>query len=131
MKEALEYLSIGLSVIPLGPITKSEDGKKDIIYPVSWKKYQTTLPTSKEVERWNYPNLGIITGKISNIMVLDLDSYKPNYDRELEKSLQIPPTPTSQTASGGKQCFFRLPENMFIKNDVCIGHEGSGIDIRG
>jgi RecA-family ATPase len=130
-EEALKYESIGFSVMPLGSITKNAKGGKEIQYPSNgWKQYQTIRATPEEIKSWNYKNLGIVTGKISNLLVLDLDSYKDGYDHELEKSLMLSPTPIVQTANGGRQCYFRWPNGLTIKNDVCIGHKGSGIDIR-
>lgn len=128
---ALKYLDLGFSVIPLGSITKDVDGKKDIKFPKGWKKYQEQRATSEEVTNWKCKNLGIVTGSISNLLVLDLDSYKPNFDKELVKSFCIPVTPMQTTASGGRQYFFKLPTGVVIKNSVCIGSKDSGIDIRG
>ena len=52
-----------------------EQCKKPIPY---WTKYQTQLPTVQEVTEWfsKWPdaNIGIVTGKISNLVVFDLDS---------------------------------------------------------
>ena len=45
---------------------------------ISWKDYQSRLPTEVEVKKWftNWPdaNIGIVTGVISNLVVFDLDS---------------------------------------------------------
>lgn len=129
---AIKYTKIGLSVIPLGPITKGIDNKKIIKYPLPWKKYQSVIATKDEITGWsNFDNLGIVTGKISGVLVLDADTYKPTFDKDLFSSIAIPITPMQETASGGKQYFFKLPKDKVIKNDVCIGHKSSGIDIRG
>ena len=79
---------------------------------------------------WNCKNIGIVTGRVSKLLVLDTDEYKETFDRELFKSFKIPLTPVQETASGGKQYFFRLPDDIEIRNDVCIGTKDSGIDIR-
>lgn len=130
--EALKYLHAGFSVIPLGNITKDETGSKKIEYPISWQKFQKELPTYEDIDSWSkYPNLGIATGRVSNLLVLDLDSYKPGFDADLVKSFNLPITPVQETASGGKQYFFKYPMEIDIHNAVCIGHNGSGIDIRG
>ena len=130
--EALKYLHAGFSVIPLGNITKDETGSKKIEYPISWQKFQKELPTYEEILSWiKYPNLGIATGRVSNLLVLDVDSYKPGFDADLVKSFNLPVTPVQETANGGKQYFFRYPMEIDIHNAVCIGHNGSGIDIRG
>ncbi|MEI6280948.1 MAG: AAA family ATPase [bacterium] len=130
LEEALKYTNIGFSVIPLGKIKKISPTKKVIDYPIKWKEFQTRLATPEEIRGWRCENIGIVTGLISGILVVDFDRYKETYDHELEKYLQLSITPTSQTAGGGTQCFFKLPSSLEIKNDVCIGHDKSGIDIR-
>lgn len=63
-----EYLSNNLSIIPInkrkGPLQ-------------AWKKYQYQRATTEDVLSWsdkyNDLNIGIVTGKISNIAVVDLD----------------------------------------------------------
>jgi P4 family phage/plasmid primase-like protien len=132
IEEALKYLSLGFSVIPLGSITKDSYGKKVIEYPKDgWKKYQSTRSTVEEVDSWNCKNLGIVTGQISGLLVLDTDSYKEGFNKELLKSFNLPITPVQETASKGKQYFFRLPKGVLLNNAVCIGTKDSGIDIRG
>src|ERR1035437_10428087 len=104
IEEALKYISLGFSILPLGSITKDGSGNKIIEYPKNgWKKYQEKIATPEEVVLWNCENLGIVTGKISSLLVLDLDSYKENYDSELVKSFNLPVTPVQKTASGGEQ----------------------------
>ena len=45
---------------------------------IGWKEFQSRLPTKQEVSEWfdKWPdaNIGIVTGKISNLVVFDLDS---------------------------------------------------------
>lgn len=69
MNEALELLKRDLSVIPIGP------DKKPLI---KWADYQKKRATEAEVKLWwqMYPkaNVGIVTGKISNLTVVDCDS---------------------------------------------------------
>lgn len=131
MNAATALLRLGWSVIPLGAITKTGD-KKKIIYPVKWTEYQKRLATEEEVQKWaHFPNMGVVSGRLSGVLVLDSDEYKPTFDRELLRSFHIPVTPCQQTASGGKQYFFKWPKGVELRNDVCIGHKGSGIDVRG
>lgn len=131
MKEyAKKYLSIGFSIMPLGNIIIEKNGSKKINYPKEgWKQYQTKKVSNEEIDLWTYPNLGVITGKISNLLVLDVDEYKENYDKTLFKILNIPITPVQKTGRGGKQYFFKHP-GVDIRNDVSIGQANSCIDIR-
>ena len=70
---ALYYKSKGFSVIPLKPRNKIRAIK-------SWKPYQTIYATDEELEIWfgngAENNIGIVTGEISGIAVVDLDSAK-------------------------------------------------------
>ena len=47
---------------------------------VSWIEYQSRRPTEEEIYRWwqQYPNanIGIVTGEVSGIVVIDLDPDK-------------------------------------------------------
>lgn len=129
-ESALKLLQLGFSVIPLGEISRDKNNKKVIIYPYPWKKYQTEKATESEVKSWKAPNIGIVTGEVSGLLVLDCDEYKPSFDKELMRSFRLPITPVQETAGGGKQYFFRLPRGVQIRNSVSIGHPDSGIDIR-
>lgn len=66
---ALDYLSRGLSILPLA---------KDKKPLMAWQGFQTRQPTELEVHQWfkQWPeaNIGIVTGKISNLTVIDCDS---------------------------------------------------------
>lgn len=66
---ALDYLSRGLSILPLA---------KDKKPLMPWQEFQTRKPTELEVHQWfkQWPeaNIGIVTGKISNLTVIDCDS---------------------------------------------------------
>jgi len=68
---AMHLLSIGYSVIPSGSGPKGK-------YPlVKWKEFQKRLPTVTELEYWQdnlCPRLwGVVTGKVSGIVVFDAD----------------------------------------------------------
>lgn len=66
---ALKYLDLKLSVIPLKP-----RGKDPLI---SWKEFQSRRATPEEVKEWflKWPdaNVGIVTGGVSGVAVVDLD----------------------------------------------------------
>jgi hypothetical protein len=68
---ALKYREKGFSVIPCS------NDKKPL---VPWLPYQQKCATDEEVRQWwaKYPdaNVGIITGKISGITVIDFDSQE-------------------------------------------------------
>src|SRR3990170_5947268 len=119
-----QYLDLGFSIIPLGEIKRKPEGTgKDISYPIAWKQYQTRRPTTEVVQSWHWSNLGIITGEISNLVVVDTDIYKQGYDDSFFKSFNIPVTPVQETAGGGRQYFFKHPKGIKISNAVCIGNK--------
>jgi hypothetical protein len=69
---AVSYLGRGWVPIPLTP-----HGKEPLI---SRKEYQKRLPTAEEVrgwwKRWPDANIGNVTGSVSGLVVIDLDSLE-------------------------------------------------------
>lgn len=84
-ENALEYLQLGYPVFPVcspamgqhkhGNAPCKNMGKRPL---VAWEAFQTRLPTINEVRDWwnHWPaaNIGMPTGKLSGIVVLDADS---------------------------------------------------------
>ena len=68
---ARAYRKKGFSVIPLKP-----KDKRPVL--ASWTEFQTREPTEQELLEWfnngAKNNIGIVTGGISGIVVIDLDS---------------------------------------------------------
>ena len=102
LPQALEYLAAGYSVIPVGV------DKKPLIL---WKEFQTRHASESEVrvwwERWPKANIGIVTGKISGITVVDVER-DGDYKR-------FPKTRMSNTGGGGYHLFYKYEpgtENM-------------------
>src|SRR5712664_1568935 len=85
LQEATRLLDLGLAVIPLhGPdlptptdIDQRSIGKRPLI---RWQAYQERLPSIQEVREWGrqWPraNLGVVTGAISGVIVLDSDGQQ-------------------------------------------------------
>lgn len=69
---ALKYRSLGLSVIPL-----RQNGKEPLIL---WAEFQKRRATEQEIKEWwnavPNANIGIVTGKISDLIVVDLDGME-------------------------------------------------------
>jgi len=101
--EALKYLKLGWSIIPIG------ENKRPLI---AWKKYQTELPTEQDIELWfkepekmgKAPNIGLITGKISNVTVVDVENGGNAND--------LPETLISKTGGGGFHYFFKYQKDI-------------------
>ena len=118
---ALSYLKQGLSVIPvtspqmISPDTPEKEMIEKCKRPlISWKDYQTRLPTEKEICQWfdQHPdaNIGIVTGKISNLVVFDLDSTDAIEYAEAEAVF-----PTRQRSRPAKDIIFTcvIPDLKF------------------
>lgn len=118
---ALDYLNkYRLSVVPLFGIKSNDKSNNNGSYicncdkgsackspgkhtRVKWTDYQSKLPTKAEITTWwhQWPasNIGIITGAVSGIIVLDVDG--PEGERTIkQKGLIIPPTVISRTGRG-------------------------------
>ena len=131
---ALAYLRQGLSVIPvtspkmISPDTPEKEMIEKCKRPlISWKEYQTRLPTEVEVCQWFEQNpdanIGIVTGKISNLVVFDLDSTDAIEYAESEGG--FPDTPKVKTGKG-HHVYMRHP-GFEIRNSV---NKKLDIDIR-
>lgn len=104
LTQALQYLLIDrFSVIPCGK------DKKPLLK--SWKEFQSRRPTEDEIQEWwkKWPeaNIGIVTGKLSGITVVDIDSYAGATDI-------FPPTFTVKTGNGGTQKFYKYQDGITI-----------------
>jgi len=108
LKEALAYCKLGLSVIPL---------KRDKRAYESWQKYQNEQATEQQIIKWwnMYPdaNVGIVTGKISDLLVIDVDSREAL--QALKDHLSDVKTPVAVTPKGWHY-YFRNSDN--VKNMV-------------
>lgn len=119
---ALKYASLGYSVIPLQP-----KGKKPIIS--SWAEYQKQRADENQIREWwrQYPkaNVGIVTGSISGIVVLDVDGEDglSSLTRIGEK---LRPTPISNTGNG-HHYIYKHPGKE-IRN---FSRREPGLDLRG
>lgn len=99
---AKKYRAIGWNVIPLYNNTKAPSA-------INWKEYQFRLSTDEEFEKWfsdpSVTGLGLITGKLSGIVVLDEDIYKQG-----GKRVAVATGMMAETARKGKHHFFRYVE---------------------
>jgi Bifunctional DNA primase/polymerase, N-terminal len=114
---SLKYLSLGLSVIPLKPNSK--------VPLVPWTEFQNRRASESEVKEWwgavPNANIGIVTGKISGIAVIDLDGPKG-----LSSAAKMGFTSSLVSLTGlGRHLWFAHAEN--VKNSVRVY---PGIDIR-
>lgn len=118
--KAFEYAVRGYSVMPI------KADKRPLL--ASWKQYQTTAATEEHIETWwkKYPDalIGIITGKVSNITVVDIDAYKAGA-APLDK---FPPTLTVRTGNGGYHLYYQYHPGLTISANAYKNLPG--VDIR-
>ena len=92
---ALKYFSLGLSVVPLGI-----KGKKAV---VAWKKYETEKMGISDIDEWwsKWPdaNIGIITGTINKLLVLDVDGDEGRQSLKIASIMSIN-TVTARSSRG-------------------------------
>lgn len=97
-----------------------------------WQKVATTDEKQIKVwwQKWQAANIGIATGKGSNVIVLDVDANKGGNEsfQELFKDSDFPETLTAQTGNG-YHLFFQTVGDIDVKNSVV--KLGEGLDIRG
>ena len=104
MKEwALRYAEAGFSVIPVN------HDKKPII---KWEPYQKRKATKEEIEKWwtitPTANIGIVTGSISGVAVVDIDT--PDLKNEMLDNIEtLAAPPISLTPRGGRHQWYAYP----------------------
>lgn len=123
----------GFSVIaldhPQAPLASRADqvGKIPI---ASWKAFQTCPPTDVNLVAWfgngTARNIGIVTGVISGIVVVDCDSA----EAEAWASRNLPPTPMMTRTAKGTHRFYRHPGRP-VPNKARIIDPDLALDVRG
>ena len=123
---ALGYLKRGWAVVPA-----SERAKRPI---VRWQRYQHEMPTEKQLigwyERWPQANLAVVTGRISGIVVVDIDPRHGGAESLAMMEARhgaLPETVESVTGGGGRHVYFAYPGRE-VRNRVGLA---PGIDMRG
>jgi len=119
MQSALNYIKQGISIVPI-PL-----GKKAPI--IEWKEYQSRIATEEEVTAWfkdEDKNIGIVTGKVSGITVVDVDLNKGG--NSSLSTLGIASL-TTAISGHGLHLYFKYSDDERIKTVVKVL---PGIDIR-
>jgi putative DNA primase/helicase len=136
---ALEYLSREWPVFPVcHPVSRGRcwehardrHGADDVgKYPlVRWKRYQSEVPSEQEVRqwwcRWPNANIGLATGDLSGVAVVDLDGVEAQRQADRLRYDEGPWVTTGRV--GGRHAYFaHRPDapTIFAKTN--------GIDFRG
>ena len=144
LEAALEYAAQGLCVVPIHSV---EDGEcscsKGVDCPSPGKhprtphglKDATTDPEQirEWFAKWPDSNVGIRTGLVSGIFVVDTDNYKDAFDRAafIETIGGLPDViPYAETGGGGVHYIFEHPGEGFCV-PPSTSKIGPGIDVKG
>jgi hypothetical protein len=126
---ALRLRAQGYSVIPV-------QGK---IPCLPWLEYQSRHATADEIQAWylQWPEagVGVVTGAISQLVVLDIDVKGTG--RTISDPVgwvyghSLPATMAVQTASGGLHLYYAHPGGRVPNQARCATIDGFPVDVRG
>ena len=121
LEHALDYLARGWSIFPI------EAGGKEPLIP-SWQPLQKRLPTKEQVEAWwtRWPDAGIaiVTGKVSGMVVVDVDPQHGGSAEGLPAARMV-----AKTGGGGSHHYYDYPAGVSrVPNQVNV--DGTGMDVR-
>ena len=129
LRSALWYAGKGYSVIPILPPKADSRGKDEAKKPpIAWLPYQTQKATENEIKQWftDKPDmrLGIVTGALSNLTVIDCDTQGA-----IDQVESILPDnfrgPIAISPRGGRHYYFHHHPDFPNKANI-----GKGIDVR-
>ena len=136
LKAALQYVRRGWSVIPIHSMQGGQCscGNPECASPgkhprVRWTEFMKARATEAMVQEWwrKWPdaNVGIVTGPISEIAVIDIDGPE---GEESIKSQDVPITLTCLTGGGGRHLYYRYPRGGSVQTKTGILRK---VDTRG
>ena len=123
---ALNYSQYHWSVIPMRAREKRPK--------IKWQEFQHHCATLEEInywfQRWPEANVGIVTGSVSGIVVIDIDPKHGGDDSLASWEKEHGPLPRTVeviTGGGGRHLYFKHPGGV-VHNRVGMV---AGIDLRG
>ena len=136
--------SLGTHVFPLNPTTKRPFANADVAAAIGWPepsqgegglKFATTDADAISAwwARWPDALIGIRTGSISGLYVLDVDrkNDKDGFATISANNWIIPDTVGTQTPSGGGHYYFSIPRDRQRRWKTDSDRLGLGLDRRG
>jgi putative DNA primase/helicase len=121
----------GFSVIPLdhpGESTETVPARIGKVPALKWRRYQTTKPTPEDLQTWfgngHLRNIGVVTGEVSQIVVVDLDSARA----VAWADTHLPPTPMATRTAKGEHRYYRHP-GVPVRNQARMRTDGSILQI--
>jgi len=145
LQAALDYAGRGWKVFPIhNPLKEGgcSCGNPDCESPAKHPRTPHGLKdatTNKAVisewwKKWPEANVGVVTGKDSGLLVLDIDLQKEGVQeskKKLEQKGNLPYTPQVRTGGGGEHIFMTYPDNGTIYGNKANLGGLIGIDVRG
>ena len=134
LEAALEYIAMGYCVIPIKPDYNEKKQRFDKDPYIKWKPYQTKKSTAEEIKTWwsRWPNamIGIVTGVLSKVSVIDCDTEESyQYIQS-----QLPDNylcPIDVTPRGGKHIWFLSNGSRIINESNVMPDIMPHVDCRG
>ena len=123
---AAKHRERGWSVLPL----RHGDKRPLILWDALQQSRADAALIAQWFARWPNANVGVVTGEISNLIVLDVDPKHGGDDSlaELERRFgPLPETVEAHTGGGGRHLYFAHPGGL-VPNRVGLAQ---GIDLRG
>jgi putative DNA primase/helicase len=114
--EARTYHQRGWSPIPIKDHSKHPN-------LVELEPYLYRAATTEELNSWAWSGVGIVTGPVSGVLVLDVDG--PEGKAELQKHGH-PATPMASTPGGGLHLYFKHPE-QHVRTGIRVA---PGLDVK-
>ncbi len=119
---ALRYAASGWSVIPIAPRAKTP--------LIPWTPHQQQRATPEQITawwtRWMHANVGIVTGAVSGLVVVDLDGPEGQAEFLGRCGGALPHTPTVKTGRG-THLYFAHPGHAVSNRAGVL----PGVDLRG
>lgn len=123
---ALGYRALDWAAIPAIKGTKHP--------AIRWQEFEERLPDEAEIRewfsRWPDANIAVVTGKVSGLLVLDVDPAhggRESLQRLETRYGDLPATVEAVTGGGGRHLYFRHPGGE-LRNRTGLA---PGIDLRG
>lgn len=136
MQAALGYAARDLPVFPVPAGTKKSHKSAKHSDGRAWGFTTEPDEIRRDFTNWPDANIGIVTGSLSRIFVVDLDTAEGhradgigNFDRLADQHGGVPETATASTPSGGRHLYFRWPDSLVVRSSA--GKLLPGVDIRG
>ena len=135
LKKALEYAALGWNVFPIhsikadGECTCGQKGCKNAgKHPKTKNGFKDATTDEEKIRAWfedGRANIGIATGKISGITIIDVDVDKGGLDTWRAIGVE-PDTLYSKTGGGGFHAFFNYSSRIKTSSNTL----GKGVDCR-